>query len=51
MCKELQYEKIDLKEAVGHAEDTISLLRNIRKNINKIFNKIFCMSRVINYST
>lgn len=47
ICKQLQSEKIDLVEAVGLAEATISALQSIRNNTEQEFNRIFLMSEVI----
>ncbi|XP_060845783.1 52 kDa repressor of the inhibitor of the protein kinase-like [Rhopalosiphum padi] len=41
LCKLLQKEQIDLKEAVSLAEDIINVLKNIRLNCDTEFHKLF----------
>ncbi|KAL4127161.1 hypothetical protein QTP88_011359 [Uroleucon formosanum] len=45
LCKLLQKEQIDLREAVSLAEDIINVLKNIRLNCDTEFHKLFLLAK------
>jgi len=46
LCKQLQKEKIDLKEAVDLTKDIVSELKSMRSECDNEFNKIFLQAKV-----
>jgi hypothetical protein len=46
LCKQLQKTKIDLKEAIDLAQDTVNELKKIRDSCEYEFEKIFLKAKV-----
>jgi len=46
LCKQLQKERIDLKEAVDLTKDIVSELKSMRSDCDNEFNKIFLQAKV-----
>jgi len=46
LCKQLQKTKIDLKEAIDLAQDTVNEFKKIRDNCEYEFEKIFLKAKV-----